>query len=592
MSSKTVTILPELSRSYKSCHPPLHLVDHHNNNHNNIDNITGDSTTHKRKRKHPKDGVCCFGVKPRCSKNNKKKNDGIGMFATSSIRCGDLIVAYENPIVSSRLLLPLHKNTRTSQEQKEDQPQCLLFCHECSTPLGTLRDHLQSNSNEFVDEDNIDSDKIDDIGDGDDLVFTKNEDVIVCKTCHRVVWCSKSCWRMGQGSHSFLCNHTDLGGLTWLKTLIIRESNHNKDNCVDGNDNNSLFMIFQLAAHVVALILATYYREHQRKQEKQQVDGVVLHKYFWWKDYGSHPLWWRIGEPTQQENRQHLAKEFCRLLKESLQLKVQATKTMAWEIVILNDICTLQNIGEILGMLQCNVMEFEFPSPVQQYYNTMITMEDYGDDDDGDDGGCDTKRNIQDQVAVGQDGNENDADRTSTPPPPPPVIGSGLYPLLTLANHDCNPNASIEFLQESNRGSMVAIRDIEVGEEICITYIPNGDANNPSDGERFFRHFQPTRTWKWLNDDGDDDDDDDGDGNDDNSNSNNNNGKECDIDERMQGQNDHPCDFMEGNSSEEGGSNSAEGFNPKDRRKALLEYGFECQCKRCQNEMKAFSTEA
>jgi len=109
-------------------------------------------------------------------------------------------------------------------------------------------------------------------------------------------------------------------------------------------------------------------------------------------------------------------------------------------------------------------MEYEFPSPAGQYREQII--ED----------SCE-------QFAADEQ----------------PISGSGLYPLLSLANHDCNPNSSIEFLQESNRGAMVATRNISVGEEIVVTYVCNGAVGN-GDGAEYFRHFSPTRTWKWLND--------------------------------------------------------------------------------------------
>ena len=118
------------------------------------------------------------------------------------------------------------------------------------------------------------------------------------------------------------------------------------------------------------------------------------------------------------------------------------------------------------------------------------------------------------------------------------VMGTGVYPILTLANHDCSPNASIEFLGESSLGSMVARRRIKKGQEITITYVPAGD-DGVSDGEDChdysddasdqstesnsvhqgseadrFKHFKPTRTWEYFSkfedwDDEDDDDDDD-----------------------------------------------------------------------------------
>lgn len=145
-------------------------------------------------------------------------------------------------------------------------------------------------------------------------------------------------------------------------------------------------------------------------------------------------------------------------------------------------VCNLEHIGSILGMLQCNVMEYEYPSPICQYMEHVgeileqVQEESNGDnagqsklDDCQDDeshaialkAGCEwLVKNILNKTAKEASGTANDNQQiddnaSATTMTPPPILGSGLYPLLTLANHDCNPNASIEYLHESNRGSMV-----------------------------------------------------------------------------------------------------------------------------------------
>lgn len=182
-----------------------------------------------------------------------------------------------------------------------------------------------------------------------------------------------------------------------------------------------------------------------------------------------------------------------------------------------------------------------------------------------------------------------------------PVLGSGLYPLLTLANHNCNPNASIEFLKESNQGSMVALRDIPVGEEICITYVPNGSSglddsslgDNAENSGNFFRHFEATRTWKWLNVNSTTSGSSlDGDGS----------YEETEVEDSIE---DNDCEDEEEDanidrlqtqesinghrSGEEMEESLIEGADPIERDKALLEYGFLCQCSRCLLENKGRS---
>ncbi|KAI1407611.1 SET domain-containing protein [Hypoxylon sp. FL1857] len=49
-----------------------------------------------------------------------------------------------------------------------------------------------------------------------------------------------------------------------------------------------------------------------------------------------------------------------------------------------------------------------------------------------------------------------------------------LYPKVARVNHACRPNAFIRFTPSSLAVSIVALKDIEPGEEITITYVPMG----------------------------------------------------------------------------------------------------------------------
>ena len=53
----------------------------------------------------------------------------------------------------------------------------------------------------------------------------------------------------------------------------------------------------------------------------------------------------------------------------------------------------------------------------------------------------------------------------------PETEGSGLYPALALINHSCAPNVALEFLDGTTQGSVVALRDIGAGEEVCHCYV-------------------------------------------------------------------------------------------------------------------------
>ena len=55
--------------------------------------------------------------------------------------------------------------------------------------------------------------------------------------------------------------------------------------------------------------------------------------------------------------------------------------------------------------------------------------------------------------------------------------GSGLYLRQSKINHSCSPNAEIRFPYSNNILQVVALRDINVDEEICISYLDECQLN-------------------------------------------------------------------------------------------------------------------
>lgn len=49
--------------------------------------------------------------------------------------------------------------------------------------------------------------------------------------------------------------------------------------------------------------------------------------------------------------------------------------------------------------------------------------------------------------------------------------GVALYSLQSACNHSCAPNAQPQFIHNNHRLSLTALRDIEEGEEIFISYL-------------------------------------------------------------------------------------------------------------------------
>ncbi|KAF4130672.1 SET domain-containing protein [Phytophthora infestans] len=52
----------------------------------------------------------------------------------------------------------------------------------------------------------------------------------------------------------------------------------------------------------------------------------------------------------------------------------------------------------------------------------------------------------------------------------PRIEGTALFPIICTMNHSCDPNCTVMYTKNGD-GHVVAIRDIEKGEELCICYI-------------------------------------------------------------------------------------------------------------------------
>ncbi|KAL7459532.1 hypothetical protein ACHAWC_011323 [Mediolabrus comicus] len=450
---------------------------------------------HKRKRGETRSDLTTFEIRPTKDKN------GVGMFAISNIACGDIIISNEEPIV-----------------QCSSRPNRAI-CSFCATPIGTLRkDHLMvpyDLSLPFLD------------GDDDDpngLVFTTSH--VKCHQCKDTVWCSDlSCQTCKEQQHTIICPFSKP-----LKDFY--------DSC-----SKDTVPIFQLATKAV-LVALSHFISASREEH------LPIDQFYWWRDYGSHPLWWEVGGSDSKCDKKDKATRFVSVLQNALIQSAVSKKINVSESIVC-EICSINHVGSILGMLQCNVMQYEYPSPAGQFLEQINEMlEDLEEQ----------KIVLDEHVDCGS------------------IIGSGLYPLLSLANHNCNPNASIEFLSESNRGSMVATRNISEGEEICITYVCNGGIGS-GDSTEYFRQFHPTRTWKWLNDkllqeggDGDEQEDSE------------------DEDEADQDANDggerHSCDSSNNEGvKEDEEPNNLEGSTVTERAKALIEYGFQCKCALCLEQL-------
>ena len=274
--------------------------------------------------------------------------------------------------------------------------------------------------------------------------------------------------------------------------------------------------------------------------------GVDAKNYTWWKEY-VHPKWWSVHEglgETEEKRRKLICKESLSLLSAALEQHIQALDQDF--VTLLSELLSLNNFGEIMGMLSCNAMVIDFPSPSQEYFQLLPQLK--------------SQAKIVDKNVA--------AAHVKTTPmrwskiEPNAIAGCGLYPLLSLANHRCDPNASIEFLRGTNKASLVALRDVLPGEEVSITYIPT-NINDTDCGfnPNRFRNYTPSKTFQFLKEyfqiDTSDDDSSVG-------------SQSSYEDVGASDEDDIPVETM--------------GLEERQRR--LWEYGFGCECGLCVNERR------
>lgn len=68
--------------------------------------------------------------------------------------------------------------------------------------------------------------------------------------------------------------------------------------------------------------------------------------------------------------------------------------------------------------------------------------------------------------------------------------GCGLYSKTSLLNHTCDPNARIIAKYDDYRHDVVATRDIEIGEEIEISYLNRDGVKTVEDEQQYHQEIK------------------------------------------------------------------------------------------------------
>ena len=188
--------------------------------------------------------------------------------------------------------------------------------------------------------------------------------------------------------------------------------------CISHSEN----YIFYAAARVVASVIVRYMTSKSFSIAWEPYAGVCRAK-TWWDG---------TGETSKKEITDMKIRTFqaVRLLQSGLSRYLDE-----WTSAL---VCT-ENFSSIISMFEKNALAVTIPSPVHQYLDKFPEE-------------CNKYSGL---------------DCLS------PASGTALYTIQSCANHSCNPNAEIvtDVSQQSAYCHMIAVRDIQIGDEICISYI-------------------------------------------------------------------------------------------------------------------------
>jgi hypothetical protein len=435
------------------------------------------------------------------SKCIHRKTSGFALISKTHIRCGEIIIS-EDPVLQI-------------QTPGNELPNKII-CSCCHRPLCGLRKQLkQINSICLPPFKRVPTDEC--IG-------------FKCKDCN-TLWCKrctkeKHAFQLIKMSHLLWCKHEP------LVNQYLEYSTKQK--------MPQLLLAAQAFIKIISHSLILFKKDTDWQNIKENHIA-------WWRQY-AHPKWWNIHNSLSTEEKKK-RKRICNiafnLLFKVLKRRLKLLKK-DFIVPLLLQILSVEHFGEVMGMLSCNVMVIDITSPCQEYFQLFDQLNEKA-----------KHRSHNASLCIDNQTQVNSSDIL-----PEAINGSGLYPLLSLANHHCDPNASIEFLSSFNKASLVATRNIQPNREIFITYIPTNNVNEIDFNPDRFRNYTPSRTFNELKtyfETSDDEDSDEGGGD----------------------EVDDTCSVLDYDNKDE---NDATGV--KQRQEKLLEYGFKCKCTLCISELK------
>jgi hypothetical protein len=357
-------------------------------------------------------------------------------------------------------------------------------CDMCSKYLGSIKDQV----NFLSDKANIKVPKklLAAMDDYKDPLYVALSPVVCDRGCG-IMYCSDACKQRAWGLyHNKLC----VGD--------IEDENHPlyqlKIHAMETNE------IFGLAAKVVAIAIYILEREGLDKYKQFMQTLVTKHS----------PVWWEIipvDESMSVHDATQYREEFKKLAEESYALLQGSLLQYSQALLGESDDFSFSFFSKLIGCFESNNYTIEIPSPVamavkcvknkasESNYTLFLESlkpvletlkqrldeldecdEEEGDDDGGHghshgEGGHSHDAHMEE--AVDGDDIELEAEDDFVDRVLPKFEGVGLFDILSMMNHSCNPNVEIRYTKGNNTAQVVALRDLYAGEEMEVSYIDN-----------------------------------------------------------------------------------------------------------------------
>ncbi|KAG0033996.1 hypothetical protein BGZ81_006508 [Podila clonocystis] len=71
-----------------------------------------------------------------------------------------------------------------------------------------------------------------------------------------------------------------------------------------------------------------------------------------------------------------------------------------------------------------------------------------------------------------------------------PLVGAGFYRVTSYISHSCEPNTKVAFAEHDNKLSIVATRDVKVGDELHVGFIKNGTLTTEERRQALFQNYR------------------------------------------------------------------------------------------------------